>query len=192
VSNKGIFRGWDGSHLNRGSGNNNAAWGGHGLRTTRRYTNEPLIYVPIDRTTGATMPLIGASIPTTWTADQQPTATNDMSGKGGSVVGPNRQFIPSDGSVVAFSIDFSYEANAVVTSAIFFYDYDAPVINALGTIVEGAARVYGSKVSGQPGTMSFPFVRTGGKNNAQVKYAVDWVSGTSTAYVYVTGYWVRA
>jgi hypothetical protein len=189
MSNKGIFRGWDGSTLDRRSGNPQTHGFTHG--TTKRWTKEPLIYVPIDRTTGATMPLIGASIPATWTADQVVTATNDMSGKGGSVQGPLRNHIPVDGSVVAFSLDFSFEQNGITNAAIFFYDYDSQVAVLGGSPVEGI-RVYGSKVSGQPGTMSAPFVRTGGKNNAQIKYAVDWTAGTATAYVYVSGYWVKA
>lgn len=181
--NRGIFKGWDNSGRSTG-GNPFSGFGKQGSLTSKRPTRDALVYYPI-----ANPVLVGTSNPKAFTADQTVALTNDMSGKGG--VGPGDNQFPIDGSAVAMSITIAFSETSTGTPSIFIYNFDGANVD-IGATHSESWRVYTGKVASHGASLNIPLVYTGGLNNAQVKYSVDWAAGTANAYMYCTGYWVRA
>lgn len=53
------------------------------------------------------------------------------------------------------------------------------------------AEVYASGVADKYSAASFAFCQTGGLNQRKIKFSSDWISGTQTRIVKITGYWTQ-
>lgn len=159
---------------------------GVGGQLTKRPTREELVFVPC-----AIYGFIGTTLPYTVSGNVTPTNTSAPF-LANAPSGPYTP-LPTDGSVVGVAINVTARNSAVAAAtALFFHDFDgANTGNA--AFVEGARLYFGMGTAADfYASVYIPFIRTGGVNNLQFKYAFDHISGTATVYNYIVGYWKRA
>lgn len=191
--NSGLLRGTDPSPRGHTAGNQFFGLNGRtvasGGDVPHRVTKEGLIWFPVPNFAVINLSSIGADI--------MPDAgeTSDIS-RLQAQPGPGvSNCIPGDGSLVGVSLQLHTHNSTVAAGTCgFIYDWDSPnplVGNSGAVYIAETMRKHSGAVAAHYASIAIPFVRTGGLNNAQLRYAFDWGSGTSIMGAYCTGYWVK-